>query len=260
MNRISRILVPFDFSETARTGLDYAMHFVENHHDIEIVLCYIGDNPDLDFLAQEFKTMQTGYLAKLRSPISWVVERDALTPSILKVQKAKDIDLIIMGTSGAINPETSETHTSELVLEADCPVLVVPQGVTDFSLKHIGLVLGPNEIDDPKVLGTLLDIARKFNAKVHIITVEKEPNTYGYSPADEKNEHFLQYYLESFYQDHTLIENPDLREGILSYAADKNLDLITIIPRNHIKKSSPSQGLLTRELTLHSKVPILAID
>ncbi|WP_411030671.1 universal stress protein [Spongiimicrobium sp. 3-5] len=260
MDKISRVLVPFDFSEAAKTGLDYAVNFVEKHDDMEIVLCYIAEDPDHHILAAEFETTQINYHNKLKLPMTWVLGQDGLTSSILGIQKEKDIDLIIMGTSGIKSLDIANTHTSELVLEADCPVIVVPQDATTFNLKQIGLVLGPNEIDDPKVLVALLDISRKFNAKVHIITIEKEPNSYGYTAADEKNENILQYYLEGFYQDHTLIVNPDVREGILNFVSEKDLDMIAILPRNHTKKSAPSKGLLTKELTLHSTVPILAID
>jgi hypothetical protein len=120
--------------------------------------------------------------------------------------------------------------------------------------------LGKEKIEDTEALQTLLDLARKFNAKVHVLTIENKPGSYGYSNIDVENESTLGYYLENFYVDHTFIRNPDLVEGIFSYVSKKDIDVITILPRNHIKEGEASEGQLTQMLTLHSKVPILAID
>ncbi|MEK6155363.1 universal stress protein [Flavobacteriaceae bacterium 3-367] len=260
MEKISRILVPFDFSETGKKGLDYAVQFVEGHNDMEIVLCYVSDNPDMERLQQEFERTRTSYGPNFRSPMSWVVGKEPLTDSILHIRETNNIDLIIMGTSGSAGSSTENTHASKLVLEADCPVLTVQGSAEEFKLKSIALVLGKDKIEDVEVLGTLLEVARRFNAMVHVLTVQNEPGVYGYSKADESNENVLEYYLENFYSHHMFMENPDVVAGIFNYAEEKDIDLIAILPRNHSKKAEPSEGLLTKELTVRSKVPVLAID
>ncbi|MEO0528724.1 MAG: universal stress protein, partial [Bacteroidota bacterium] len=259
MKKTYKILVPFDFSEAAKSGLDYAVGFAGHRDDIEITLCYITEEKDLETITLAFEEKQAIYVDDLKLPMSWMLLEDSVTDSILKMKTEKEVDLIIMGTSGIMHAEAMNTHTSQLVLEADCPVFAIPQGHKKFNLEHMALVLGPNEIDDPKVLNTLLDMVRKFNSRVHVVTIEKEPNSYGYSEADTKNENILQYYLEGFYEDHTLIKSEDLVEGILTHTKDKKIDAIAILPRNHTKKTSPSEGKLTRQLILHSEIPILAI-
>jgi hypothetical protein len=164
-----------------------------------------------------------------------------------------------MGTSGATSTD-NHTHTSELVAQANCPVLVVPEEPREFRVKNIALVLGRDEIDATEDLGVLLDVARRFNARVHVLTIENEPGTYGYSKSEEKNERLLDYYLESFYADHIYIENKDVFAGISQYVAEKEIDMIAILPRNHSKKGQPSEGKLTEVLTLKSSTPVLAID
>ncbi|MFS4455837.1 universal stress protein [Maribacter sp. 2304DJ31-5] len=260
MDKIFRILVPFDFSEVAKEGLEYAVGFVGNRNDIEIMLCYVTEARDMEDLKSAFDKKQALYINNLELPMSWVVQEGSLNASILKIRETKNVDLIIMGTSGIKHFDNANTHTSELVLEADCPVLVVPHGNKGFKLENIALVLGPDKIEDSSILSSLLEIARRFNAKVHVLTIEKEGDTYGYSEVDEKNEDMLQYYLENFYKDHTLIKNEDLVEGVFSFAIKNNIDLISILPRNHSKISIPSSGSLTRELTVNSEIPILAIE
>jgi K+-sensing histidine kinase KdpD len=105
-----------------------------------------------------------------------------------------------------------------------------------------------------------LEVSRTFNAKVHVLTVQNSPEIKAYSKVDEKNENTLMYYLEEFYSEHTFTENQDIVEGIFNYTNTHNIDLIAILPRHHSKKSEPSEGLLTRELVLKSKIPVLTIE
>lgn len=259
MDKIATILVPFDFSKPARTALDYAVNYVGDSKDMHIKLLYVAPLKDAAALEADFEKLREGYGKRLRSPMTLEIGRDTLTHSILHAGKHHKAALIIMGTAGAAESK-SATHTSELVMEADCPVLVIPQEPREFQVKQIALVLGKDEIDDTNDLATLLDVARRFNARVHVLTIENEPGTYGYSKSEEKNEKLLEYYLESFYADHMFIKNKDVFQGISEYAAAKEIDMIAIFPRNHAKRSDPSEGRLTQILTLQSNTPILAID
>lgn len=258
MPKISTILIPFDFSTTSKRALEYAVNYVGDDDKLKIVLAHVSDGQNSDEHNAAFQKIEEKYQKLLKNKIGWVSVNGNLTEEIIQIQKTADIDLIIMGTSGGSDFKT--TNTSNLVLEADCPVLVIPSGLGEFRLKNIALVLGKEEIDDTEVLSTLLEVSQRFNAKVHVVTIENRPEMFGYSEIDEKNENAIQYYLENFYSEHMFIENPDVVEGILEYAAKLEIDVITILPRNHSKKSNPSDGQLTELLTLHSPIPILAID
>lgn len=259
MDKISTILVPFDFSNPSKKALDYAVYYLGKNKNMKIILAHVSENPNADRPLENYEAIEKEY--DLTDRVEWVFSSGNLIDALLAIQGERRIDLIIMGTSGSQDETTaSQTNTSELVIEADCPVLAVPYNDKKIKIEHIALVLGKEKIDDTKSLNTLLDMARGFNAKVHVITVKNEPGLYGYSSIDEENENTLAYYLENFYSDHTFIENTDVVEGIFSYVDKKGIDIITILPRNHAQKSEPSKGQLTQVLTLHSQVPILAID
>lgn len=258
MKKQSSILIPFDFSNASIKALDYAVKYVDRDDNYKLILVYVTDEQDFDKLKKDFEETEAKYLDILSHKIEWITVNGLLSAEILKIQSTRQIDLIIMGTSGGT--ELGPTNTSNFVLEADCPVLVIPSEFEEFRIKNIALVLGKESIDDTQVLRTLLDVSRRFNAKVHVITIENRPEMFGYSEIDEKNETTIQYYLENFYSEHVFIENPDVVDGILDYATQHDIDVITILPRNHTKNSQPSEGQLTELLVLHSPIPILAID
>lgn len=260
MDRIAKILVPYDFTEVSRRALDYAVAFAGGRQDKHIVVCFMQQTEDQQVLEDEYAKIKAGLTRAFRAEMSWVAFAPPSVDGLLKKCQWVQPDLIVMGTSGSEDPEGT-THTSQTVLATECPVLVIPKDVgEEFQLKTIALVLGSKEIDDPKVLGTLLDIARTFNAKVHVLTIENKPGTYGYSESEERNEQLLEYYLESFYSHHVFIENEDVVQGIFDYVVEKEIDMLAILPRNHARKGTPSEGRLTRLLTLQTRSPLLAVE
>lgn len=262
MSKIKKILVPTDFSGTAKSAISYANNFAEGDGSIEITLLYISESPleeeDKNELEIKLKKITNEFLPSLKSSCHCVIRSGPLTETILGVQKEIGADLIIMGTKGAAGEEGAAiSKTSDLVLEADCAVLVVPEKTDTFAVKNIALALGKNEIDDSFALGTLHDVARKFGAKVHILTISNEERG---MITEDKNESILEYYLETLHYHHAFPKNTDIEKGIFDYVKEKNIDMLAILPRNHAKKSKPSEGRLTRLLTLHTEVPLLTID
>ena len=263
MSNIKKILVPFDFTEPSIVGLEYALNFVGYDSPIQIMAFYASRSP---IGANELKTIEADFKAILEqlakrtklAPMLLLGEGDMVSTT-LKARKEEHVDLIIMGTLGDSSVEAYATHASTLVLHADCPVITVPFKTSTDVPKEIALVLGKEEIERPEVLALLLHIVRSFNARVHVLTIYKE-SIYAERAIVEGNEASLEYYLEHFYEEHTFEKNEDIEQGILNYIEEKGIDLLTILPRNHARKTKPSEGRLTKLLTLHSSVPVLTLD
>ena len=263
MSSIDKILIPFDFTEPAIAALDYALNFVGFDRPITVEAIYASE---MEFCKAEEEETKSNYKKTVQSlnrrtriePKLEIVE-GGLVKSVLEARKSHGADLIIMGTMGDQSVEEHLTNASKLVLESDAPVITVPFGTEIMVPKEIALVLGKEEIENPKILGLLLHIARSFNANVHVLTIYRE-SIYGEKAVVETNEESLEYYLEHFYSEHNFEKNEDIEKGILEYIEEKNIDLLTILPRNHAQKTKPSEGRLTKLLTLHSTVPVLTLD
>lgn len=261
MDKIRTILIPFDFTKASKKALEYAAGFVGRLDDIKIVLAYVSGNCNLELLPENFERLEKEYKGILKNKLEWEIQDGKLIETLMKIRKRDKIDLIIMGTSGEDKKEIKEhTNTAHLVLKGKCPVLVIPRDCQDYRLSNIALVIGREEIDDTKKLGTLLMIARKCNAKVHVLTIENQPGIYGYSKEEEKNESAIEYYLETFYKERVFIKNNDVIDGINTYAIKNDIDVVAILPRNQTMRSEPTEGELTQMLILNSKVPILVLE
>ncbi|WMI67883.1 universal stress protein [Mangrovimonas sp. YM274] len=261
MKTISTILVPFDFSEVAQNALKYATHFVENNPQAKIILAHVVETEQTPELEAKLNDIVQLFGKNLKHPITPVVVKGKMIDALLDIEHTNPIDLVIMGTCPKGTDCNLQTKTSEFVLVSKSPVIVIPDGYTKITPKKISLIIDQEEIHNKKLLEVLLDVARRFNAMVDVLTiVNKEEKHFGYSENDENNENAIIYYLENFYSHHAFIEDDNIIDGIFSYVDHNDIDLIAILPKNHAIKPIASEGKLTRALSQQSKVPLLAID
>lgn len=263
MSSINKILVPFDFTEASINALQYVVNFVGPNREVDVYALYVSampiTKPELNTLKTDFEKTVGSFKKKMKKLPVFLSITGEVIESILSIREEYYADLVIMGTMGDQVTDEAITNTSRLVLEANCPVISIPFGCNLNEPKDIALVMGSEEIDDKKVLKTLLDIARTFDSRVHVLTIYKE-SVYAENSVVETTENLLEYYLEHFYEEHSFTKNQDVEAGILDYINKKNIDLLTILPRNHARMSTPSEGRLTKLLTLHSEIPVLTLD
>ncbi len=263
MSNINKILVPFDFSEASIGALEYTINFVGPNRSTDIFALYVGVLPSTaqeeKELSENFRKVLGSFNMKTKKVPVFASVSGQVIETILTTQVNQKIDLIIMGTMGDKSSDEAITHTSKLVLEANCPVISVPYGCDIRQPKRIALVMGKEEIEDKEVLKVLLSVARTFDSKIHVLTIYRE-SVYAEEAIVDRTENLLEYYLEHFYVEHAFSKNQDVEKGILDYINDKNIDMLAIVPRNHARLDTPSEGRLTKLLTLHSEVPVLALD
>ena len=144
----------------------------KNREDLQVSLLHVSPDPIPDSVDEEFESLQEKYSRTFRQPLRLIKVQGKLAASIVETQSAENFDLIIMGTSG-VEDVDEDSNAAKLVLLADCPVMTVPESYKIKPLRKISLVLGKDIIDDSKPLSKLLAVARRFNAKVHVLTIEK---------------------------------------------------------------------------------------
>ncbi len=256
------VLIPFDFSKASLNALKYAVEFAKQKPIIKIYLLRIlSEGADEEEANKKLSEVIVAYDKPEYPEIKPIVKYGEIAPVILNLREELSIDLVIIGTRGTkIERENMSSNTSKFIRQVDLPVLVIPEESEDFSLKTIILTMGNEKIADRNVLFTLLEIARRFKAKVHLLTVAKDSNLMGYSEYDEMNEKTIEYFLEMFYSHHTFLENEDIEAGIKQYMETHNADMLAIMPKTHLEKDKASKGKLTNNLTLHSDKPLLVLD
>jgi nucleotide-binding universal stress UspA family protein len=151
MIKLKRILVPTDFSESARNALSYGISF-SREYEAELVLLHVVETLAVGYasdlfpvpMAEVFQEI-SGYaraeLEKLgvEAREKGVAVRELLVqgkPSaeILRVAREETVDMIVLGThgKGMIDKALFGSTTERVVRQAPCPVLTCHEREHDF--------------------------------------------------------------------------------------------------------------------------------
>ena len=255
MNTVRKILVPIDFSDSSITAVKYASEMTRQDRKIEFFLIHVQDGNSKNG-KKELDELKEKFFDSRKVPCQAIIKQGELVETLIATNEELSIDLIIFGTAGSVD-ETINSKTAQLLRKADCSVLIIPASTEGFSLNNIALAVDHKDLDDASKLSVFHDLAKWYNAKVHLVTVDRKDKD---NIKLGKAEQTLEYYLESLDYQHAVPKNKDIEKGIEQYIKEQNIDMLAIMPKNHAKSTEPSDGRLTRLLAAHSSVPLLVID
>ena len=149
--KLQRILVPVDFSETAKKALQYALPFAKAF-DAELVLVYVIQSyslpPEIGYVPPELLVNQGDFIHSAREELDKWRAREiggraraqarvcegVPWQEVVTVARETNADLIIMATHGltGLKHALLGSVTERVARHAPCPVLVVRERERDF--------------------------------------------------------------------------------------------------------------------------------
>ncbi len=151
MIKLKKVLVPTDFSESARHALTYGMSFAREYR-AELVLLHVVENLTVGYasdlfpvpMAEVFQEI-SGYakteLAKLGQEarergltVQEQVVQGKPSAEIIRFAAANQIDIIVLGThgKGMLDQALFGSTTERVVRRSPCPVLTVRMAEHEF--------------------------------------------------------------------------------------------------------------------------------
>ena len=188
---IKKILIPFDFSETASLSLEHGV-FMAKLMKAEIYLLHIVETTTFpssiahafsgfEKKVEEASNQNLKALAdKLHSehgiPVQIITEVGKIYKRIVYVAKQAHIDIIIMGTHGAGGHSyIIGSNTTRVVQEASCPVISVQTHAKKVGFTKIAVPIDDSAESRQKV-NFALEIARRYNSNVVVIGLMRNGN------------------------------------------------------------------------------------
>lgn len=156
---ISKVLVPVDFSVNSIKALRLACVFACQHNAAVHLLHVADSDEDIgkpawhevshDFAGITNKLREFGKAVAAAYKINCIcsTEYGSVTHLILKKAKHLQADLIVMGKNGTNGPSLlfAGTHTCQVAKKSGIPVIIVPENIERFSVRHILFPLRPLE-------------------------------------------------------------------------------------------------------------------
>lgn len=265
-----KIIVPVDFSDNSIKALELAIILSEKGkteitlvHIIELVYDFASQAAaGLDSMHVESKRLMLELEAKYgQSGIAFnhEIQEGTASISVARIAEERKAALIIMGTKGADGLKKSLFGSTavNLVREANCPVIVVPQSAQIEHLQRITLALEFAN-HEPESIDKVVALCRYWKLNLEVLHVQ---TTNGFK--EDLAILGLEQYLQNKYSDLPVrfytyyAETPE--EGLDSFL-EEHQHMILAMCHHHrslmesIFKKSRSLGM-----AYHAEVPLLII-
>jgi nucleotide-binding universal stress UspA family protein len=276
--QIQRILIPYDFSETAELALEHAI-FMAKLHKAEILLLHIVESYSFtSAISNAFSKSQTEYETKIETSanvrlkeiadrihqangmkVTATTESGKIYKKIISIAEEKDIDIIVMGTHGSSGFQEflAGSNAFRVVMGAPCPVISVQTHAKKIGFKDIVLPVDNSTVSRQKVRFAI-EIAKHYNSVVHIagimtmsdVELQRRFEVKVHQVKEYVEEHEVPYTVKMFKGDNVAALTTD-------YANQINADLIVIMTEQ--ESSNLFMGSYAQQIINHSKIPVMSV-
>lgn len=177
--------------------------------------------------------------------------------------REKNIDLVIMGTSGEESAREFFTgnHTEQIIMKAPCPVISLREDQSATNLDKI--VLGVELEEDNKdnfrnATAYLKEIAQILDASIHLVHISRRG-----SDDKEEEEALLKKFAERFsLENYTLSvrQANDVEKGLMVYAHSIGAGMVAVMTHSESGFFRLFTNSISEELSKDSDIPVLTIN
>jgi nucleotide-binding universal stress UspA family protein len=276
--QIKKILIPYDFSETADLALEHTV-FMAKLHKAEIILVHIIESFSFtSAISSAFGKSQSEFENKLESTaneklkklgeklhhdsgmqVNIRMESGKIYKKIVAIAEEVKADIVIMGTHGVSGFQDFlvGSNTFRVVMSAPCPVISVQAHAKKIGFKDIVLPID-NSMSSRQKVKHAVEIARHYNSIIHVAGMMTM------SDVDMKRRfevkiHQVQSYLEEHEVAHTvkIFKSDNPPATTLEYSGQINADLMIIMTDQ--EGSGIFMGNFAQQLINQSKIPVMSI-
>lgn len=268
------ILIPTDFSDTARNAMHYAISLFGRNNTFILMNSYIEPSAATssmislkDVLAESSEDGLKEELMYFKTEMAYA-DVNILIKSIYgeaphaisNTAKKEEADIIVMGTTGASGAkEVFVGSVAAATLKQNpCPVITVPSKYEYRSLHKILFASDLKSFANQDLPQVFIDIAAISDANITVLTIQKKGELIDSKSSERGFE--LHSQLAQFKHDFEVLENTDVESGIAHYAKVNEVDLIVTIPRKSNWIDHLIHPSVSKKLVQHLNIPILALN
>lgn len=274
---IKRILIPTDFSETAKMAVAHGAYMAKLFnakifllHSIESpVYSGLREEPALaiehdtghETTEQKLNNLADEIVTKYRIELCTVTAGGNPVSGIAEAVKENQIDIIIMGTHGASGFEEffigSNTH--KVVHLAPCPVISVQKFATRVGFSNIIMPID-NDLHSRQKVNNVIELAKVYKSTVHILGLLESDDI-----TDEKKFEIKLDSAENAVKRANITYTRKLIKGdnpaveALAYSQEVNGDLIVVMTGRESDFPGMFLGTFAKHIVNHSKIPVMSI-
>lgn len=272
---MKNVLIPTDFSETAKDAFKYAQAYVSEevnfdvfhvyHPQIDPVYPYLGTPSKSFFKQKEILVKEWAEKNAPSSEGSVMVKTNlemsvkiAAPPNAI-VEKSKAFDLIVMGCTGETTflEKAFGSTATYVARNAHCPVLLIPRKYRFSGYKKV-LYASNIEDFDESMLQNLVDFTWDYNPEISLVHINENKEK-DYEVIEEEYEQFFREKTPYCGLKFVKIEGKTIIKGLQQYAYENDIDLIVMATKHRDWMDDIFHKSMTKRMVLNSTIPLLVM-
>ena len=278
---MTKVLVPYDFSEQAQYALDFTLSISEKLEDAHIVVLHVIEVPStanlgtmgggelvpemdnqiffielMDRRKQQFKELEAKY-ADSKFHLTTKISLGNAFGNIDTAINDEEPDLVIMGSKGTSGLEEIliGSNTEKVVRTANCPVVTVKSKIDPVNFKKIVFASDFRE-DDYKLVSQIVNLQKLFDADLYLVIVNTPSN---FETTRESSMRIKTFVNKNNIENAVAeIYNSSSEEaGIVEFAEDIDADLIAMATHGHTGFIHLMAGSIAENVVNHAKRPVM---
>ncbi|PCJ66329.1 MAG: hypothetical protein COA58_06015 [Bacteroidetes bacterium] len=250
-----KILLAYDNSDAAKAALQSAYGVAKNFNSHITALVVSGKDTDME----SSKNALNAFMSENQVDMEIIERNGEVYDEVIKLEKERDYGLILLGSHGSSGWRKlwMGSNAFKVISSSTCPVISVTEKASSPELKHILLPLADSRNTRQKV-PYCIEIAKAFDATVHIIGVSKSSSTETQKHVNSYVHQTENYLTERGVKCTSKTEfGVSVAETCITYAEEVNAGLMLIMTETE------SAGLFmdsySQQLVNHSSVPVMSI-
>ena len=267
------ILVATDFSAAATNAVNYATEMALTiNADILLLNVYqipagylevpvaVGLEDIRRGAEQQINKLKEQLIRKTsnRLHVETEVRMGSFFSELKDVCKSVNPYVVILGSQGTTAAEHLffGSNTVYTMKHLAWPVMTVPDGLIFSSIKKIGLACDFEKVVDTIPVNEIKMLIQDFKAELHILNTGSNKK---FEPEVVFQSGLLQEMLSALKPSYHFITNENTDLGIIDFAEKNHIDLLIVFPKRHSLFEKIMHKSHTRQLVLHSYVPVMAL-
>lgn len=265
---MKNILLPTDFSDNSKRAIKYAIklfgteevkYTLLNTYKIYNTRAGLSTSnlkkemesiaeEELQLLKKELKSEFSSIIIKLRDEFGGMLD-------VLSSLSKRDFDLIVMGTKGAsgIKEVFLGSNTWDVIEHVNIPIIAVPSDAEKLDIKNIVVAIDEKEYSSKEKFDKLIELAKQNNSTITFLRIDS-PKT---------NSSIQQKQITDWFQNIEIkfawMKSEDVEQGIHNFVDASECDLLVLVNRKKSFWEELFHSSLTKKLTFHSHVPLMAL-
>lgn len=277
--KINRILIPVDFSETGLLALKHAA-FMARLFKADLYLLFVVEIIDFPFnlntpvliTAHDYDAIEKAAEEKMNNIAAQLksdgvintinlITRGRVISGIKEAAENNKIDVIVMGTHGAkgFDEYFIGSNAHKTVTIAPCPVITIQKHATTLGFSNIVMPID-NSLHSRQKVNMVVELAAKYGSEVHIlglINTSEDIDENKFAIKIDSVEDVLKKTGISYVR--RVVKGQNLAVTAMEYSKDVNADLIVIMTEHESNLTGMFLGPFSKQIINHSTIPVMSI-